>query len=228
MEKILWFDTETTGLNAAKCGIHQLSGLIEINGEIVEEFDIKMNPQPCEVQPRALEVSGKTLEDLEAYPPMHEGYQKFKEILGRYVNHWDKKDKFIVGGYNVPFDIEFLSRFFKRMGDDYLFAYLHGGKRIDPLSIVGYMQWAGLLPQTINGKLATISESLGISARNAHDALADVHMTRKVAYKLRQLMLNGPEETRPGGIVPMEDREETLHIDPGSALKYMKGPNDEF
>ena len=34
MSKLFYFDVETTGLDAKKHGIHQLSGAIEIDGKI--------------------------------------------------------------------------------------------------------------------------------------------------------------------------------------------------
>lgn len=57
--KLLFFDLETTGVNPGKNGIHQISGMIEIDG--VEQ---------------ALAVAGVTREQVMAYPSMHEVYNQ--------------------------------------------------------------------------------------------------------------------------------------------------------
>lgn len=43
--KLLLFDLETTGTDAVKNGIHQISGKIIINGEVKETFDFKVRPK---------------------------------------------------------------------------------------------------------------------------------------------------------------------------------------
>ena len=42
-KKILWLDTERTGLNPDKHGIRELGYIIEINGEIVEKDVLYIN-----------------------------------------------------------------------------------------------------------------------------------------------------------------------------------------
>ena len=44
MKKLLYFDTETTGLDPVRNGIIQIAGIIVIDGEVKEEFNIKMQP----------------------------------------------------------------------------------------------------------------------------------------------------------------------------------------
>ncbi|MDZ7795548.1 MAG: hypothetical protein U5N56_00180 [Candidatus Marinimicrobia bacterium] len=52
--KFLYFDVETTGLNPAKHDITQLSGLIEIDGEVVDGFNFNLKPYDFTViDPRA-------------------------------------------------------------------------------------------------------------------------------------------------------------------------------
>lgn len=55
MPKIIkiFYDLETTGLDERKSSIHQLSGSVEVNGELVESFDIRMSPHPKAVIEKA-------------------------------------------------------------------------------------------------------------------------------------------------------------------------------
>lgn len=44
--KVLFFDLETTGTLVNRHGIHQISGAIVVDGEVKEEFDFKVQPNP--------------------------------------------------------------------------------------------------------------------------------------------------------------------------------------
>lgn len=67
--KLFFFDIETTGVMHWKNGIHQISGIIEIDGEIKESFDFKVKPNPkAIIEPEALKVSGIMEEQLLDYP----------------------------------------------------------------------------------------------------------------------------------------------------------------
>lgn len=44
--KLFFFDLETTGVNPARNGIHQISGEIVINGETMETIDFHVQPNP--------------------------------------------------------------------------------------------------------------------------------------------------------------------------------------
>ena len=63
--KIFYFDLETTGVKFWKNGIHQISGAIEIDGEIKEEFDYHVQPyERAEIEDEALAVGGVTREQI--------------------------------------------------------------------------------------------------------------------------------------------------------------------
>lgn len=44
MKKVLWLDLETTGIDPDRHGIIQFAALVEINGELVDALEIKMQP----------------------------------------------------------------------------------------------------------------------------------------------------------------------------------------
>ena len=102
--KILFIDTETTGLSFQKSGLTQLSGIVRIDKKDVETFNFFIKPfKGAEINQKALEVQGRTVEDFEEekYTSEEKAYFYFKKVLEKYVNKYDKNDKFVVAGYNL-------------------------------------------------------------------------------------------------------------------------------
>lgn len=59
--KLFFYDLETTGVNPGRNGIHQISGMIVVDGEVKETFDFKVRPNPkATIEKSALEVGGVT------------------------------------------------------------------------------------------------------------------------------------------------------------------------
>ena len=81
MKKVLYFDVETTGLDALRCSIVQLAGIIDVDGVEKERFNIFMRPfENSEISQEALKVIGKTKEEINSYGCPKKGYNKFREI----------------------------------------------------------------------------------------------------------------------------------------------------
>lgn len=183
--KILFLDTETGGVNPKESALIQLSGIVRIDKKDVEEFNFFIKPfEGSEVNPKALEVQGRTLEELdsEKYKSEAETYFYFKKILDKYINKYDN----IVAGYNVKFDIEMLQSFFKRQNDNYLFSYISSAT-IDPLPCIGFLQLCGILPVLENNKLETWCNYFGIEFQ-AHDSLEDIKATKELIFKIVSLV----------------------------------------
>lgn len=183
--KILFIDTETGGVNPQTSALIQLSGIVRIDKEDAEEFNFFIKPFPdSEVSEKALEVQGRMKEDFKKseYLSEKEVYQKFKTILDKYIDKYDKTDKFLVAGYNIRFDIEMLQSFFKRQKDNYLFSYL-SSTQIDPLPCIGLLQLCNKLPILQNNKLETWCEHFGIEFQ-AHDSLEDIRATKKLIFEI--------------------------------------------
>jgi len=114
MEKIFLYDLETTGVKFWKNGVHQISGMIIENGLIMEKFDYKVKPyKDALIEEEALKVGNVTKEQILAYPEMSEVFYKLERMLGKYVDKFDKFDKFHLMGYNnASFDNQFFRAFF--------------------------------------------------------------------------------------------------------------------
>ncbi|PCI36900.1 MAG: hypothetical protein COB53_08120 [Elusimicrobia bacterium] len=180
--KLFFADTETTGLDPIKNEMFQLAFLIEIEGKVAEEVNITFRPERWDtVSPEALEITGKTKEELRSYPPKQEGYKKLMTILGKYVDRYDKTDKMVWIGQNPDFDVRFLRTFFREMGDKF-FGSWWDPRPADLISLAVASKTRGVFDPP-NFKLGTLAAEFGIEF-DAHDAMADVHATRKVWHLL--------------------------------------------
>jgi len=188
--KLLYFDVETTGLDPKVHDIIQLSGLIEYDNEVVDGFNFVIRPSNFEaINPDALAVNGKTVEELKEYPDPGEIYFKLLQIFEAHINRYDNKDKFIPVGYNGKFDMDFLAAFFAKNEDRYFGSWVKWDI-IDPMAIARYyFTFKGI--KIDDFRLETVCRYFGIPLK-AHDAMHDIIATRLVLYKLRELTgLNG-------------------------------------
>lgn len=93
--KLLFFDLETTGVKFWRNGIHQIGGIVDIDGQEAERFDIRLAPNPAAtIEQEALDVAGVTLEQVQSYQPMEDGYRQFeltRDIFYKIINKMDVK-----------------------------------------------------------------------------------------------------------------------------------------
>lgn len=178
MAKALYFDVETTGTSAYKHDIVQLSGIIEIDGQVKETFNLLARPENVDnIEQGALDTIGKTKAELLKYPHRSEMKKQFQDILGRYVDKFNKADKFIPVGYNVRFDLDFIHSFFKKQKDMYLGSYI-SWYYVDIMALANLKAFQGQLALE-NHKLGTLCGHFGIEIE-AHDALSDIIATRNL------------------------------------------------
>lgn len=185
--KLFFFDMETTGVMHWKNGVHQISGCIEIDGEVKEYFDFKVQPNPaCIIEDQALAVSNLTKEVVLAYPPMNEIYRQFIEMLGKYVDKFNKMDKFFLVGYNnASFDNQFLRAFFVQNNDQYFGSWFWSSSLdVMVLATQYLMDKRHTMPDF---KLKTVAAFTGIQIDETklHDATYDIDITRQLYYKVR-------------------------------------------
>ena len=184
MDKLLFGDTETTGLTP-KHGIVQFAGIIEINGVIKEEFDILMAPHPKdEISSKALEINKRTEEELATFQSSFSGKKCIDETLCRHVNRFDKTDKMYFVGYNNGYDNMMLDAFYKKHGDKFWMPYVWY-PLFDVAQQVGlHLARTGERCRLPNLKLGTVGKYLGLikDESELHNAVADVKLTRDIFY----------------------------------------------
>lgn len=184
--KQVFYDLETTGTKYWRNGIHQLSGLVVIDGEVKEEFDFHVQPNPkAEIEEAALQVAGVTREQIMAYPPMWGVKEQFSSLLDKYVDKYDKKDKFFLCGYNnASFDNQFLRAWFVQNGDNY-FGSWFWSDAIDVM-VLAAQALMEQRPMMKDFKLRTVAEQLGIviEEERLHDAMYDIYLTHEIYKRL--------------------------------------------
>ncbi len=180
--KLLFFDLETTGIKYWRNGIHQISGEVVIDGESKEYFNFNVCPNPqCEIEDEALQVCNVTREQILAYPSMNEVYTAFVNLLGKYVDKFDRLDKFFLVGYNnASFDNYFLKAFFAQNGDKFFYSWFWVNC-IDVMVLASH-HLMETRHQMSDFKLETVARQLGIELDRdrLHDAAYDIHLTKEI------------------------------------------------
>lgn len=182
--KLFYYDIETTGLSFWKHGIHQISFIIEIDGAVKEKMDYKVRPNPAAlIEDEALTVAGVTRGQISKYFEMKMVHRILCEVMAKYVDKFDKTDKFFLVGYNnASFDNAFFRAWFKQCGDDYFGSWFWSSS-IDVMVLASqYLITERHLME--NFKQSTVAKHIGIEVDESrlHDALYDVELMMKI-YK---------------------------------------------
>jgi DNA polymerase III subunit epsilon len=186
MEKLFFYDLETTGTKFWKNGIHQISGAIVIDGEIKEVFDFKVRPnESAIIDEEALKIANVTKEQIMAYPSMQEVHSKIIKMLSKYVDKFNKKDKFHLAGYNnASFDNPFFRAFFVQNNDVYFGSWFWSDS-IDVMVLASY-KLRNVRHELVDFKQSSVAKYLGIEIdeKKLHDAEYDIEICLKILKSL--------------------------------------------
>lgn len=184
--KTFWFDLETTGLDEKAHGIVELACEIQIGDEIAERRSWDIKPFKDDIlDPKALKINGKTKEILETYPDPDIVFKEIITFLNKYIDRFDKTDKFYLAGYNVwKFDIPFLREFFLNNSCKYFGSYFRNNAA-DVMLDVMMRAYKDPNFNPKNFKLGTIAEYLNIvPSGDLHGGVVDVDLTRRIFENL--------------------------------------------
>lgn len=179
---LIFYDVETTGLNRRKNSIIELSGFVDVNGEVVEYFQFFMRPRDTDTpNPEALKVNKWTLEELAKLPGHVEVFQMFLEVLDKYTMlGYGKEKAYLIGFNNASFDEFFIQTLFELCGNNsFPFRFYSG--RIDAM-ILAAQYLIKRRPYMPDFKLKTVAEELGIdvNSKQLHGALYDADLARTI------------------------------------------------
>ena len=122
-----------------------------------------------------------TIEQLKTFDTPQIAHKKLISFLEKYVDRYNKLDKFQPAGYNVGFDCDFLASQFKKIGDKYFGAWIDYHK-IDCATLVHLLQLKKVL--NLSGyKLVNVAKEFNIEIE-AHNAMSDIKATRELFYKI--------------------------------------------
>lgn len=183
--KYFFLDTETTGINPNKNAMVQLSAIIEIDGVQKEQINYFIKPfKGAEISEEALNVIGKTKEEIFSWEEPSVIFNQFSELLNKYIDPYDKTDKFHLLAYNAQFDQQFLRQFFFQNHSKFYASYFF----FPPIDVM-YLaaehlkETRALMP---NFKLETVAKFMNVLSEeeNYHDALFDVTAMYQIYKKI--------------------------------------------
>lgn len=187
MIRIIWIDSETTGLDEKKHSLIQLACVVdEIVGDNftpkeIGRLNLFIKPFRGDyINKDALEKTGTSISDFKTkkYLPPMVAHTELIEFLEQFVNRYERTDKFIIAGKNVKFDIKFLRAFFNKCEDNYYGSWFHYPSIDIETSFAEYMVCSGNILKDY--KLETMCEFFDITIDNAHDAMCDILATREI------------------------------------------------
>lgn len=181
-QKSMLLDVETTGLDLKKNHMWQIAGYVIINDEVVDTFDIKFQPKAgTEFSEGALEKTRMQPEDFQKFQSNKDGMEEFLLTLYKYIDKYDKTDKFHLCAYNARFDSDFIRAWMGDYKGVYYGSYFWSAN-------IDIMSHAAEALQTIrhkmpNFQLATVYRTLvaiGLleekNLEGTHDALFDIEI----------------------------------------------------
>jgi DNA polymerase III epsilon subunit-like protein len=180
--KILWCDTETSGLDPNKNAIIQIACIID-TPKGTREWTSYIKPWPgAVIEDEALAVNGKTREELEAFPDHRAVFAEFLSVLGEHVAKYDPSDKFCFRAYNASFDMSFVHAWARACSEKYLMSFIRWPEQCcaQAISLRHHDRWAALKSR----KLAAVAAEFGVQLpENLHDAMADIRLTKELWEK---------------------------------------------
>lgn len=182
MSKILWIDTETTGLDCKIHGLREVGFIIEIDGEVKEKGLLYINTMTYKkekyISKYVRDSMGVSEETLLQYPTSKNTYIAFENIVYKYVNSANTS-KFQMAGFNIDFDYEFMKEWFEDVyRSENMFNTYFGYQKLDVLSLVRNLKYFKCF-ETQNNKLETLCKHFNIPI-DAHEALSDIVATKQL------------------------------------------------
>lgn len=180
MEKFFFCNLKTTGVDERESAIVELEAIIDVDGEVKEDFALQFKPfKGYSYEKKALiklRNEGISLEQMLNFPEESVGYSKLLELFERYVDRFNSLDKMFFVGFVALFNDRFLRKLFERQGDDYYGSWFWWPP-ID-LSTVACLDMLEERPSIKSFSLPSVLDWYGITGDTK------VHEIRNLFYKI--------------------------------------------
>lgn len=187
MDKLLFTDTETGGLNPEKHSLLSVAFIVWDGKELQKDnFYIKQKNYNCTDE--ALKINNINLKTI-SENSVSKRYiiEYIREIKSLYFGG----KKITLAGQNVNFDCGFLKKLYEEENEDYLSDFNY--RVLDVSSVLKFMYIAKKIPSDISSLDAAINY-FGISMGLRHSAMSDCEATLEVFKKL--LALSGASDRK--------------------------------
>lgn len=207
MSTIFCIDVETTGLNYKENGLIEIAILADVGNYIEDRLYIQIQPFDDDIINYENELGQSSMSwkqfkhfnmeslwnclviphqkkvgDLRTGLSSAEAIDKITAFFDKFINKYDIKEKAFILGYNVRFDLDFLSEFFRKCDNNYLGSYINW-RLLDPLYLMWTQSYNSVFKNE-NFKLETIAKAFRLE-HYPHNALSDIEVTRRIWYKFR-------------------------------------------
>lgn len=192
--KIFSFDVETTGTNPEVHDIHEISYIISVGDEEKVRRKLFVRPNnPHKIDPEALAICGGITKDtIMGYPNSFEAFYTILGDIEEHIDKFDPNDKFLMLGYNVDFDCDFLRVFMREHSEvdkiDFRFGSYFLWKKNQPNLDIYRSLPLYVFEYNVhleNFKLETVCRHFGVTLNNAHDSMQDLIATIELTNKFR-------------------------------------------
>lgn len=194
--KLCFIDVETTGLYPTKHGMWQLAAIV-MDGvhsmRPLAQLSLEMCPPESHqnFSEEALEVSGKTKEEILAFPPSKDIFPLFVEFLDHQVDCYRRDDKMAFCAFNSRFDNDFVRSWFHQNNHKFFGSYFSSVHEVCVMNkFSDYLLLSGEKgPSRRN--LSSVAEYLNCvpnQERHFHDARFDLKTTVNVYCTLNSKM----------------------------------------
>lgn len=187
--KVLFLDTETTGLIPGQYDVIQIAGIIEENNNIIDEFKYKLRPfNPENIDDESLKINGFTKNQILMFPEPEEVIERLIFMLLPFMA--DKNILF--AGQKTFFDLFFLQALFQKSKDEVrrtinIMQIAHNATMdLKTLTLLAMLQGHKIK----SNSLTDVCEYLGVKNEKPHDALSDLRATRECFKKFEVVLKN--------------------------------------
>ena len=162
------FDIETTGLSVANCGITEIGAVKIKGGEILDRFNIFVNPE-MPIPENIVELTGITDDMVKDAPKIDVAIPQFLEFCGGLT----------LIAHNANFDTSFIRAAAEKLKIPFKNPYL------DTVALSRYAN-----PELKKHKLDILAEYYGLGDFNHHRACDDAEMLAHIYFKMSEKIIN--------------------------------------